>query len=142
MKKDKKVATKVVDITGKMDDYVTLEKFMKKTEYKFSCDFKMAGNGFVSSDRVRVYHRILGRLAPAPHPKAPRTSLRWPLLYAIRKMVRMRLRVEGIKVSGIVVLPFMNLLILLAATATKFTCQGFSIKAYPLASVSRKIVTP
>lgn len=64
MKKDKKVATKVVDITGKMDDYVTLEKFMKKTEYKFSCDFNMAGKGIVSSDKVRVYHRFLGRLAP------------------------------------------------------------------------------
>ena len=65
MKKDKKVATKVVDITGKMDDYVTLEEFMKKTEYKFRCDFNKVGKGFVSSDRVRVYHRIWGRLAPA-----------------------------------------------------------------------------
>ena len=65
MKKDEKVATKVVDITGKMDDYVTLEEFMKKTEYKFRCDFNKVGKGFVSSDRVRVYHRIWGRLAPA-----------------------------------------------------------------------------
>jgi hypothetical protein len=33
MKKDEKVATKVVDITGKMDDYVTLEEFMERTAY-------------------------------------------------------------------------------------------------------------
>jgi len=38
---------------------------MKKTEYKFRCDFKKIGKGFVSSDRVRVYNRIWGRLAPA-----------------------------------------------------------------------------
>ena len=51
------------------------------------------------------------------------------LLYAIRKMVRIRLRVEGMKLSGMVVLPFINLLILIAATATKFTCQGLSNNA-------------
>ena len=33
MKKDEKVATKVVDITGKMDDYVTLEEFMERTAF-------------------------------------------------------------------------------------------------------------
>jgi len=60
-----KTGFKVIDITGKMDGYVTLEEFMKKTEYKFSCDFNKVGNGFVSSDRVRVYHRIWVRLAPA-----------------------------------------------------------------------------
>jgi hypothetical protein len=60
-----KTGFKVIDITGKMDGYVTLEEFMKKTEYKFRCDFNKVGKGFVSSDRVRVYHRIWGRLAPA-----------------------------------------------------------------------------
>ena len=56
---------KVIDITGKMDNYVTLEEFMKKTEYKFSCDFNMAGKGVVSSDKVRVYYRFWGQLGPA-----------------------------------------------------------------------------
>ena len=41
-----KTGFKVIDITGKMDGYVTLEEFMKKTEYKFSCDFNKVGNGF------------------------------------------------------------------------------------------------
>jgi hypothetical protein len=65
MKKDKNAPIRVIDITGKMDNYVTLEKFMKKTEYKFSCDFNMAGKGVVSSDKVRVYYRFWGQLGPA-----------------------------------------------------------------------------
>ena len=65
MKKNKKDANKVIDITGKMDDDMMLEEFMKKTEYKFHCDFNKVGKGFVSSDRVRVYHRFWGWLAPA-----------------------------------------------------------------------------
>jgi hypothetical protein len=65
MKKDKNAPIRVIDITGKMDNYVTLEKFMKKTEYKFCCDFNMAGKGVVSSDKVRVYYRFWGRLGPA-----------------------------------------------------------------------------
>ena len=56
MKKNKKDPIKVIDITGKMDDYVTLEEFMKKN--KFSCDFEIVGKGVVCSDRVRVYHRF------------------------------------------------------------------------------------
>ena len=62
---DNRGIIKVIDITGKMDDYVTLEEFMKKTEYKFSCDFNMAGKGVVSSDKVRVYYRFWGQLGPA-----------------------------------------------------------------------------
>ena len=65
MKKDKNAPIRVIDITGKMDNYVTLEEFMKKTEYKFSCDFNMAGKGVVSSDKVRVYYRFWGQLGPA-----------------------------------------------------------------------------
>jgi len=33
MKKNKRATIKVVDITGKMDDYVTLEEFMERTAY-------------------------------------------------------------------------------------------------------------
>ena len=32
---------------------------------KFNCDFNKVGKGVVNSDRVRVYHRFWGRLAPA-----------------------------------------------------------------------------
>lgn len=56
---------KVIDITGKMDNYMTLEEFMKNKEYKFRCDFNIVGKGAVSSDKVRVYQRFLGRLVPA-----------------------------------------------------------------------------
>ena len=41
---------KVIDITGKMDNYMTLEEFMKNKEYKFRCDFNIVGKGAVSSD--------------------------------------------------------------------------------------------
>ena len=33
MKKDKKIAIKVIDVTGKLDDYVTLEEFMNRTAF-------------------------------------------------------------------------------------------------------------
>ena len=33
MKKDKKATVKVVDITGKLNDYVTLEEFMERTSF-------------------------------------------------------------------------------------------------------------
>ena len=33
LKKDKKATIKVIDITGEMDDYVTLEEFMERTSY-------------------------------------------------------------------------------------------------------------
>ena len=33
MKKDKKATVKVVDITGKLNDYVTLEEFMERTAF-------------------------------------------------------------------------------------------------------------
>ena len=38
---------------------------MRKTENKFSCNFIRIGKGVVCSDKVRVYHRFWGRLAPA-----------------------------------------------------------------------------
>ena len=56
---------KVINITGKMGDFVTLEELMEKTANKFSCDFNRIGKGVVCSDKVRVYQRFLGRLAPA-----------------------------------------------------------------------------
>ena len=33
LKKEKKIPIKVVDITGKMDDYVTLEELMERTAF-------------------------------------------------------------------------------------------------------------
>ena len=48
-----------------MGDFVTLEELMEKTANKFSCDFNRIGKGVVCSDKVRVYQRFLGRLAPA-----------------------------------------------------------------------------
>lgn len=33
MKKNKSDTIKVIDITGKIDDYVTLEEFMERTSY-------------------------------------------------------------------------------------------------------------
>ena len=33
MKRNKKATIKVIDITGKMDDYVTLEEFMERTAF-------------------------------------------------------------------------------------------------------------
>ena len=33
MKKNKKATIKVKDITGKLEDYVTLEEFMERTAY-------------------------------------------------------------------------------------------------------------
>ena len=56
---------KVIDITRRMDNYMTLEEFMKNKEYKFRCDFNIVGKCAVSSDKVRVYQRFLERLVPA-----------------------------------------------------------------------------
>ena len=100
MKKNKKDANKVIDITGKMDDDMMLEEFMKKTEYKFHCDFNKVGKGFVSSDRVRVYHRFWGWLAPA------KIKLDWddddamPFVYYLNKMERCRFNYPHICFKG------------------------------------------
>ena len=42
-----------------------MNKQLEFIQYKFRCDFNIVGKGAVSSDKVRVYQRFLGRLVPA-----------------------------------------------------------------------------